>query len=158
MPAPFWQLVTLFIGIAETMRARKGWVEPSPGNVFKLRPEYKPGAARSALSARTDIRVLMRWRGCVLISQTGDLGWDPLQLYPLEAAGAKDMQTRELNNGRLGAPLQHAGPLALVRCCLSGLTCVGDAAMVAVVIFALEEGITGEKVTEHWPFRALNSE
>jgi hypothetical protein len=39
------------------------------------------------------------------------LGWDPLQLYPLEAAGAKDMQTRELNNGRLGA--QHA-PIAFV--------------------------------------------
>jgi hypothetical protein len=135
VPAPFWQLLTLFIGIAETMRARKGWVEPSPGNVFKLRPEYKPGAARSALSARG---YALRARSCTVCSCTGvhssaktvcsctvlaelvrvqlflhsgDLGWDPLQLYPLEAAGAKDMQTRELNNGRLGA--QHA-PIAFV--------------------------------------------
>ena len=37
----------------------------------------------------------------------GDLGFDPLGLFPLEVAAQKDMRTRELNNGRLGALLQR---------------------------------------------------
>ena len=52
----------------------------------------------------------------------GDLGWDPLQLLPLEAAGARDMKTRELNNGRL--------------------------AMIAVVLLAITEEITHAKATD----------
>jgi hypothetical protein len=47
VPAPFWQLLTLAIGIAETMRARKGWQEPTPEGWFKLRPDYSPGARRA---------------------------------------------------------------------------------------------------------------
>ena len=31
----------------------------------------------------------------------GDLGWDPLGLKPTDAAGLKEMQTKEINNGRL---------------------------------------------------------
>jgi hypothetical protein len=98
VPAPFWQVVTLAIGIAETARARKGWVEPTPATWFQLRPEYIPGAPprRSQLARHAS--------GTHSASVcAGDLGFDPLSLLPLEAAGAKDMKTRELNNGRLGA-------------------------------------------------------
>ena len=31
----------------------------------------------------------------------GDLGWDPLNIKPDGAAALMEMQTRELNNGRL---------------------------------------------------------
>ena len=76
MPSPFWQLLTLAVGVAEAARARRGWEEPTVAQSwFKLRRSYAPG----------------------------DLGFDPLGLFPLEAAAQKDMRTRELNNGRLGA-------------------------------------------------------
>ena len=42
-----------------------------------------------------------------LLCFSGDLGFDPLRLFPLEAAAQKDMRTRELNNGRLGAQHQR---------------------------------------------------
>ena len=63
------------IVIAEAARARIGWVEPTHHSWFKLRTSYTPG----------------------------DLGFDPLRLLPLEPTGVRDMKTRELNNGRLGA-------------------------------------------------------
>ena len=75
LPSPFWLILVESIGIAEAARARIGWVEPSHHSWFKLRASYTPG----------------------------DLGFDPLQLLPLEPAGVRDMKTRELNNGRLGA-------------------------------------------------------
>ena len=31
----------------------------------------------------------------------GDLGWDPLGLKPTDEFGLKEMQTKEINNGRL---------------------------------------------------------
>jgi len=42
---------------------------------------------------------------------SGDLGFDPLGLKPTDAAAFKDMQTKELNNGRL-AMLAAAGMIA----------------------------------------------
>ena len=76
VPPPFWQLLTAAVGVAEAARARRGWEEPSVARSwFKLRRSYAPG----------------------------DLGFDPLGLFPLEPAAQRDMRTRELNNGRLGA-------------------------------------------------------
>lgn len=72
VPAGFEAAVTLAIGIAEAGRASKGWVEPGNG-LFTLRDSYAPG----------------------------DLGFDPLGLKPTVAADLKDMQTKEINNGRL---------------------------------------------------------
>jgi|ERR1719337_604504 hypothetical protein len=70
----------LAINLAEAFRASKGWVEPGLGPLFTLRENYYPG----------------------------DLGFDPVGFKP---AGAKDfanMQTKELQNGRL-AMLAAAG-------------------------------------------------
>ena len=67
------------IGIAEAYRAAYGWVPPG-GESF-LRASYKPG----------------------------QLGFDPLGLKPAGAADFKDMQTKEINNGRLG---KHGGVAA----------------------------------------------
>jgi hypothetical protein len=45
VPAPFWQLLTLAVGVAEAARARKGWEEPTVAQSwFKLRRSYTPGA------------------------------------------------------------------------------------------------------------------
>jgi len=41
----------------------------------------------------------------------GDYGWDPLKLKPKDAKGFKDLQNKELNNGRL-AMLAAAGMIA----------------------------------------------
>jgi len=63
----------LAINIAEAYRAAKGWVEPGLGPLFTLRESYYPG----------------------------DLGFDPFGLKPEDPKAFADMQTKELNNGRL---------------------------------------------------------
>jgi len=63
----------LAINIAEALRANKGWVEPGLGPLFTLRENYYPG----------------------------DLGFDPLGLKPSDPQAFANMQTKELNNGRL---------------------------------------------------------
>jgi hypothetical protein len=84
MPAPAFALLTLAIGAAELKRATIGWVEPDLGRwtrtLFTLRENYYPG----------------------------DIGFDPLGLKPTDAKGFADMQTKELQNGRL-AMLGAAG-------------------------------------------------
>jgi hypothetical protein len=87
-----------------------------------------------------------------LSCRAGDLGFDPLRLLPQEAAGAKDMKTRELNNGRLGASVRCATPAATI-CRLTVMTrrscCVRRcAAMIAVVLMAVIEEITHAKTTD----------
>jgi len=50
----------------------------------------------------------------------GDLGFDPLNLKPTDPAELKEMQTKELNNGRL--------------------------AMIAIAGMIVQEGVTGGKL------------
>merc|ERR1711906_83094 len=63
----------LAINIAEALRASKGWVEPGLGPLFSLRESYYPG----------------------------DLGFDPLGFKPEDPQEFANMQTKEINNGRL---------------------------------------------------------
>merc|ERR1739845_301153 len=70
----------LAINIAEALRANIGWVEPGLGPLFSLRGQYYPG----------------------------DIGFDPLGFKPKDAKDFANMQTKELNNGRL-AMLAAAG-------------------------------------------------
>merc|ERR1712232_260191 len=63
----------LAINIAEALRASVGWVEPGLGPLFTLRETYYPG----------------------------DIGFDPLGLKPKDPQEFANMQTKELNNGRL---------------------------------------------------------
>lgn len=73
IPGPLFALLTLLIGVAETIRARRGWVEPAPNDLFELRSSYYPG----------------------------DLGFDPLNLKPTDADEFATMQSKELSHGRL---------------------------------------------------------
>lgn len=77
MPAPAFAALTLFIAAAELKRATIGWVEPDLNSwsrtLFVLRDSYYPG----------------------------DLGFDPLGLKPTGAKEFANMQTKELQNGRL---------------------------------------------------------
>ncbi|KAJ8609037.1 hypothetical protein CTAYLR_008705 [Chrysophaeum taylorii] len=73
IPAPLFAALSIAIGICETYRARRGWVEPSPDELFSLRLTYYPG----------------------------DLGFDPLGLKPTDPEEFKTLVTKELNNGRL---------------------------------------------------------
>ena len=75
-------LLVLSIGLAEAYRINRGWDSPSKG-FQALKPNYYPG----------------------------DLGFDPLNLYPKDIEKQREMQTKELQNGRLGM-LAAAGFLA----------------------------------------------
>jgi len=73
----------LAINIAEALRASTGWVEPGLGPLFSLREKYYPG----------------------------DIGFDPIGLKSKDAKDFANMQTKELQNGRL-AMLAAAGMCA----------------------------------------------
>lgn len=86
VPAPFWAILVSAIAFSERTRAEIGWVEPEDVPVGKaglLRDTYVPG----------------------------DLGFDPLGLKPSDPEAFFEMQTKELQNGRL-AMLAAAGFLA----------------------------------------------
>uniref|UniRef100_A0A7S0I2K0 Uncharacterized protein n=1 Tax=Phaeocystis antarctica TaxID=33657 RepID=A0A7S0I2K0_9EUKA len=85
LPVIMWPLITIFIGGCESLRISKGWSNPNePEHVFqKLLDNYVPG----------------------------DIGFDPLGLKPTDPAEFRIMQTKELQNGRLGM-LAAAGFLA----------------------------------------------
>ena len=77
VPLPVFIILTAGIATTEINRARIGWVEPDFGNwsktLYKLRDNYYPG----------------------------DIGFDPLGLKPTNAKDFANMQTKELQNGRL---------------------------------------------------------
>jgi len=77
MPLPAFILLTLAVGGAELKRATIGWVEPS----------YKPGS-RTLWTLRDNY-------------YPGDVGFDPLGLKPTDGDEFANMQTKELQNGRL---------------------------------------------------------
>ena len=73
LPSPVFAILTLAIGVAETYRAKLGWVEPTADEVFELRTTYYPG----------------------------DLNFDPLGLKPTDARDFDQMVCKELSHGRL---------------------------------------------------------
>merc|ERR1712176_1321682 len=85
LPPALWFIMTLGIGICETLRIQKGWANPyeSMDNVQALKEDYYPG----------------------------DLGFDPLGLKPDDPTEFREMQEKELSHGRL-AMLAAAGSLA----------------------------------------------
>jgi hypothetical protein len=76
LPPALWFLMTLGIGISESLRIQKGWADPNedPDNFQSLKEGYYPG----------------------------DIGFDPLGLKPDNPEELRAMQEKELNNGRLG--------------------------------------------------------
>ena len=80
LPPAIWFLMTLGIGICETLRIQKGWENPYSGdgqeNIQKLKADYYPG----------------------------DLGFDPLGLKPTDPAELREMQEKELSHGAAPAP------------------------------------------------------
>lgn len=86
IPNLFWILLTIGIGASEAERLTIGWVEPKDVKFDapgQLRADYMPG----------------------------DIGFDPFGLRPTDPAALKDMQTKELQNGRL-AMIAAAGCMA----------------------------------------------
>lgn len=89
--AQFWAILLLFIGAHEAWRIRTGWTTEG-GSVLKADRE------------------------------PGDLGFDPLKLFPRDnPEAAYDLQSKELNNGRLVSAARHAPP----PCLLALLVCPG---------------------------------
>ena len=86
VPAGFWALLLTFIGAAEQKRAVIGWKDPKDVKFDQ------PGALLESYVP-------------------GDLGFDPLGLKPEDPEEFAIMQTKELQNGRLGM-LAAAGFMA----------------------------------------------
>lgn len=71
--AVFWLPLLFAVALAESYRISVGWTNPAGGNIQGLNDDYSPG----------------------------DLGFDPLGLLPSDPSARYDLQTKELNNGRL---------------------------------------------------------
>ena len=93
--AIFWEPLVLAIGLAEAYRVGLGWAEPRSENFNQLRDDY----------------------------EMGNLGFDPLGLLPTDPKERKDMQSKELNNGRL--------------------------AMIAIAAFVAQELVSKDEIFEH---------
>jgi light-harvesting complex I chlorophyll a/b binding protein 1 len=94
--AVFWEPLLLAIGLAESYRVALGWATPTGTGFNSLKDDY----------------------------EMGNLGFDPLGLGPKDDPVAwKEMQTKELNNGRL--------------------------AMIAIAAFTVEELISHQEIFEH---------
>ncbi|CAM6013661.1 unnamed protein product [Sphagnum balticum] len=93
--AVFWEPLIFAIALCEAYRVGLGWANPRSEDFNFLREDYEPG----------------------------NLGFDPLGLLPSDPAARKDMQTKELNNGRL--------------------------AMIAIAAFVVQELVSGEEVFAH---------
>lgn len=93
--AVFWLPLVFVIGLAEAYRVSLGWATPDSTDFNSLRDDYEPG----------------------------NLGFDPLGLLPSDPAAKKELQTKELNNGRL--------------------------AMIAIAAFVVQELVSGQEVFEH---------
>jgi light-harvesting complex I chlorophyll a/b binding protein 1 len=98
--AIFWEPLLLAIGLAESYRVAAGWASPTGEGFNSLKEDYN----------------------------MGDLGFDPLGLGPRDDPVAwKEMQTRELNNGRL--------------------------AMIAIAAFTAEELVSHQEIFQHLALR-----
>lgn len=71
--AIFWEPLVFAIGLAEAYRVSIGWATPTSEGFNKLKDEYEPG----------------------------NLGFDPLNLLPEDPTKRREIQDKEINNGRL---------------------------------------------------------
>lgn len=69
------------------------------GGLGKINPAY--WIACLALGAAVDLYGIRRAQSNDPTYFPGNLGFDPLNMYPQDAAGQRDMQLKELKNGRL---------------------------------------------------------
>jgi light-harvesting complex I chlorophyll a/b binding protein 1 len=95
----FWEPLLIAIGLCESYRVSLGWATPQGQGFNALKDEY----------------------------EMGNLGFDPLGLKPTDPAALKDMQTKELNNGRL--------------------------AMIAIAAFTAQELVSHQEIFEHLALR-----
>ncbi|KAK9819365.1 hypothetical protein WJX81_003558 [Elliptochloris bilobata] len=93
--AIFWEPLVFAIGLAEAYRVGLGWDFPKSETFNQLRDDY----------------------------EMGNLGFDPLGLLPTDPKERYDMQTKELNNGRL--------------------------AMIAIAAFVAQELVSKDEIFEH---------
>jgi len=97
--AVFWEPLLLAIGLAESYRVSVGWSNPKGEGFNSLKDDY----------------------------DMGDLGFDPLGLKPTDPEALKELQTKELNNGRL--------------------------AMIAIAAFTVQELVDHKEIFEHLALR-----
>jgi light-harvesting complex I chlorophyll a/b binding protein 1 len=98
--AIFWEPLILAIGLCESYRVALGWATPTGEGFNSLKDEYN----------------------------MGDLGFDPLNFGPRDDPVAwKELQTKELNNGRL--------------------------AMIAIAAFTAQELVSNQEIFEHLALR-----
>mmetsp|Transcript_3644 Transcript_3644/g.9217 ORF Transcript_3644/g.9217 Transcript_3644/m.9217 type:complete len:227 (+) Transcript_3644:26-706(+) len=102
LPSYFWVILTFAIGICESYRIQIGWEDPR--EVTGIDDPDTPENESSGWNNEKSFSLKDSYN-------PGDLGWDPLGLKPSDPAEFAELQTKELNNGRLGM-IAAAGFLA----------------------------------------------
>ena len=104
-------------GVYLVLTSRMPWPRRGPNVTPSPQPAEQKGTA-----TRNDVVRLVDWlhtwpraalrpHACVPSQVPGDFSWDPMDMYPTDPAGRIDMQTKELNNGRV-AMIAIAGMVA----------------------------------------------
>ena len=116
----FWPVVLLYVGIVEIFSVftfenpfgKGGFWTLKDDRVRRPRPRLlKRRGTTRRLAPRPRPRAARRPHACVPSQVPGDFGWDPMDFYPTDPQGRIEMQTKELNNGRV-AMIAVAGMVA----------------------------------------------
>ena len=109
----FWPVVLLYVGIVEIFSVFTFENPFGKGGFWTLKDDRvrRPRPRLRELAYISCSRVARRPHACVPSQVPGDFGWDPMDFYPTDPAGRVEMQTKELNNGRV-AMIAIAGMVA----------------------------------------------
>ena len=109
----FWPVVLLYVGIVEIFSVFTFENPFGKGGFWTLKDDRvrRPRPRLRELAYISCSRVARRPHACVPSQVPGDFGWDPMDMYPTDPQGRVEMQTKELNNGRV-AMIAVAGMVA----------------------------------------------
>ncbi|GMI19246.1 hypothetical protein TeGR_g4321 [Tetraparma gracilis] len=97
VPAEFWSLLVVGIGASESLRSETGWEDPSATFFSTTGKNAAPGKELLPNSFFGKDKLFQLKPGYT----PGDIDFDPLNIRPTDPVEFEEMQTKELQHGRL---------------------------------------------------------